>query len=101
MVRDFIAAGNWQTLKDTLNYLKKLGVNAIEVMPFNNFEGASSWGYNPNFYFAPDKVYGTATALKQFIDACHQNGMAVIMDMVLNHSFGSSPMVQMYFDNSK
>ncbi len=99
LVRDFVAAGNWQTLKDTLNYLKKLGVNAIEVMPFNNFEGASSWGYNPNFYFAPDKVYGTETALKQFIDACHQNGMAVIMDMVLNHSFGSSPMVQMYFDN--
>ena len=100
MVRDFIAAGNWQTLTDTLNYLKNLGVNAIEVMPFNNFEGASSWGYNPNFYFAPDKVYGTETALKQFIDACHQNGMAVIMDMVLNHSFGSSPMVQMYFDNT-
>ena len=100
LVRDFVAAGNWQTLKDTLNYLKKLGINAIEVMPFNNFEGASSWGYNPNFYFAPDKVYGTETALKQFIDACHQNGMAVIMDMVLNHSFGSSPMVQMYFDNT-
>ena len=100
LVRDFVAAGNWQTLKDTLNYLKKLGVNAIEVMPFNNFEGASSWGYNPNFYFAPDKVYGTETALKQFIDACHQNGMAVIMDMVLNHSFGSSPMVQMYFNNT-
>ena len=87
LVRDFLAASNWQTLKDTLNYLKKLGINAIEVMPFNNFEGASSWGYNPNFYFAPDKVYGTETALKQFIDACHQNGMAVIMDMVLNHSF--------------
>ncbi|MEO8859782.1 MAG: alpha-amylase family glycosyl hydrolase [Ginsengibacter sp.] len=98
LVRDFVAAGNWQTLKDTLNYLKKLGINAIEVMPFSNFEGASSWGYNPNFYFAPDKVYGTPTALKQFIDACHQQGMAVIMDMVLNHSFGSSPMVQMYWD---
>ena len=99
LVRDFTAAGNWQTLMDTLNYLKTLGVNAIEVMPFANFEGASSWGYNPNFYFAPDKVYGTETALKQFIDACHQKGMAVIMDMVLNHSFGSSPMVQMYWDS--
>lgn len=100
LVRDFLAAGNWQTLMDTLNYLKSLGINAIEVMPFNNFEGASSWGYNPNFYFAPDKVYGTETALKQFIDACHQQGMAVIMDMVLNHSFGSSPMVQMYWDGT-
>ncbi|MBN9383073.1 MAG: T9SS type A sorting domain-containing protein [Chitinophagaceae bacterium] len=101
LVRDFISPSNWQSLKDTLSYLKRLGINAIEVMPFTNFEGGSSWGYNPNFYFAPDKVYGTETALKQFIDACHQQGMAVIMDMVLNHSFGSSPMVQLYFDNTK
>jgi 1,4-alpha-glucan branching enzyme len=99
LLRDFLNASNWQSLMDTLGYLKRLGANAIEVMPFNNFEGASSWGYNPNFYFAPDKVYGTANALKQFVDACHGLGMAVIMDMVLNHSFGSSPMVQMYFDN--
>lgn len=98
LVRDFTAAQNWQTLKDTLTYLKRLGVNAIEVMPFNEFEGNSSWGYNPNFYFAPDKAYGTETALRQFIDACHANGMAVIMDMVMNHSFGTSPMVQMYWD---
>lgn len=101
LLRDFISPSGWQSLKDTLGYLKRLGVNAVEVMPFNNFEGASSWGYNPNFYFAPDKVYGTETALKQFVDACHQQGMAVIMDMVLNHSFGSSPMVQLYFDNTK
>jgi hypothetical protein len=99
LLRDFTAAANWQTLIDTLGYLRGLGVNAIEVMPFSNFEGASSWGYNPNFYFAPDKVYGTPTVVKQFVDACHQQGMAVIMDMVLNHSFGSSPMVQMYFDS--
>ncbi|HLY68473.1 MAG TPA: alpha-amylase family glycosyl hydrolase, partial [Puia sp.] len=95
---EFLSAANWLTLTDTLSYLKSLGINAIEVMPLSNFEGISSWGYNPNFYFAPDKVYGTEMALKQFIDACHQNGMAVIMDMVLNHSFGSSPMVQMYWD---
>ncbi len=100
LVRDYTVAGNWKALQDTLNYLKTLGINAIEVMPFNEFEGNNSWGYNPNFYFAPDKAYGTETALKQFIDACHAKGMAVIMDMVLNHSFGSSPMVQMYFDNA-
>lgn len=100
LVRDFTAAGNWQTLRDTLGYLKGLGINAIELMPFNEFEGNDSWGYNPNFYFAPDKAYGTENALKQFIDVCHQNGIAVIMDMVLNHSFGSSPMVQMYFDGT-
>ncbi|HYK46967.1 MAG TPA: alpha-amylase family glycosyl hydrolase, partial [Parafilimonas sp.] len=101
LVRDFIAAQNWQTLKDTLTYLKRLGVNAIEVMPFNEFEGNNSWGYNPDFYFAPDKFYGTEMALKQFIDECHKQGFAVIMDMVLNHSFGQSPMVQMYWDKAK
>lgn len=100
LVRDFTAAANWQTLKDTLGYLKRLGINAIELMPFNEFEGNNSWGYNPNFYFAPDKAYGTENNLKAFIDQCHQYGMAVIMDMVLNHSFGSSPMVQMYFDGT-
>ncbi len=98
LVRDFIATQNFQTLKDTLSYLKRLGVNAIGLMPFNEFEGNNSWGYNPSFYFAPDKAYGTETALRQFIDECHKQGIAVIMDMVLNHSFGQSPMVQMYWD---
>jgi glycosidase len=96
---DFTTKGNWEGLMDTLAYLKRIGINAIEIEPFNNFEGAVSWGYNPNFYFAPEKVYGTATIIKQFVDACHQQGIAVIMDMVMNHSFGSSPMVQMYWDN--
>jgi 1,4-alpha-glucan branching enzyme len=98
LVRDFVAAHDWNTLRDTLNYLKRLGVNAIELMPFNEFEGNNSWGYNPDFYFAPDKYYGTATSLKQFIDVCHANGIAVVMDIALNHSFGLSPMVQLYWD---
>ena len=102
LVRDFLdsAHSNWQTLKDTLSYLKSLGVNAIELMPFNEFDGNNSWGYNPSFYFAPDKAYGTELALKAFIDECHKNGIAVIQDMVMNHSWGSSPMVQMYFNST-
>ncbi|HEU0064248.1 MAG TPA: alpha-amylase family glycosyl hydrolase, partial [Flavisolibacter sp.] len=99
LVRDFVKNHDWKTLKDSLNYLKTLGINAIEVMPFNEFEGNDSWGYNTSFYFAPDKYYGPENTLKQFIDSCHKIGIAVIMDMVLNHSFGSSPMVQLYFDN--
>lgn len=98
LVRDFVAAHNWNTLRDTLNYLKNLGINAIEIMPFNEFEGNESWGYNSSFYFAPDKYYGPANTLKEFIDSCHANGIAVIMDIALNHSFGQSPMVQMYWD---
>ncbi|HEX6914096.1 MAG TPA: alpha-amylase family glycosyl hydrolase [Chitinophagaceae bacterium] len=98
LLRDFVAAQNWQTLKDTISYLKRLGVNAIEVMPFNEFEGNNSWGYNPDFYLAPDKMYGTENALKQFIDVCHANGIAVIMDIAMNHAFGLSPTVRMYWD---
>lgn len=96
--RDFLATPNWTTLRDTLTYLKRLGITAIKLMPFNEFEGNISWGYNPDFYFAPDKYYGTKNNLKQFIDICHANGIAVIMDIALNHSFGLSPMVQLYWD---
>lgn len=100
LVRDFVANHDWKTLRDTLNYIKNTGFNAIELMPFNEFEGNSSWGYNPDFYFAPDKYYGTKNTLKEFIDSCHSKGIAVIMDIALNHSFGLSPMVQLYFDNA-
>ena len=100
LIRDFIEKHDYKTLIDTLDYLDSLGINAIELMPFNEFEGNESWGYNPSFYFAPDKYYGPKDDLKAFIDSCHGRGIAVIMDMVLNHSFGQSPLVRMYFDPS-
>lgn len=99
LIRDFTANHDIKTVTDTLAYLKKLGVNAIELMPFNEFDGNDSWGYNPCFYFAPDKAYGTPDDYKAFIDACHANGMAVIQDMVLDFSTNNSPLVQMYFAN--
>lgn len=98
LLRDFIAAHDYQTLMDTLSYLKTLGVNAIELMPVYEFEGNSSWGYNTAFHFAPDKYYGTKNDLKEFIDICHQQGFAVILDIVLNHVFGSSPFARLYWD---
>lgn len=98
LLRDFIDKHDWKTLKDSVSYLKRLGVNAIELMPVNEFEGNLSWGYNPDFYFAPDKYYGPANDMKAFIDYCHANGIAVIMDIALNHSFGMSPMVRLYWD---
>ncbi|WP_262385944.1 alpha-amylase family glycosyl hydrolase [Hymenobacter sp. BT491] len=101
LIRDFVARHDYKTLTDTLNYIQRLGINAIELMPINEFEGNESWGYNPSFFFAPDKYYGTKNDLKHFIDECHRRGIAVILDMVLNHSFGQSPMVQLYFDGSK
>ncbi|MCX6170023.1 MAG: alpha-amylase family glycosyl hydrolase [Ignavibacteriales bacterium] len=98
LVRDFVSTHSYKTLVDTLSYFKKLGVNAIELMPISEFEGNNSWGYNPMTYFAPDKYYGTIDDLKNFIDACHQNGIAVIQDIVLNHAYNSNSMVQMYWD---
>ena len=98
-MRDFLATHDYKTLKDTLNYLKNLGVNAIEIMPVMEFEGNSSWGYNPSFHYALDKYYGPANDFKAFIDEAHGMGIAVIMDMVLNHAFGQSPMVRMYWDS--
>ncbi|NQV37676.1 MAG: T9SS type A sorting domain-containing protein [Candidatus Marinimicrobia bacterium] len=96
LIRDFLHAHDYATLIDTLDYLDRLGITAIELMPVNEFEGNISWGYNPAFYFAPDKYYGSPESLKSFIDECHSRGIAVILDAVLNHSFGQSPMVRLY-----
>ncbi|GJQ62128.1 MAG: hypothetical protein SCALA702_11810 [Melioribacteraceae bacterium] len=96
LLRDFFAEHDFATLIDTLSYLETLGVNAIELMPVNEFEGNNSWGYNPIFYFAVDKYYGPAEDLKKLVDECHKRGMAVILDMVFNHQFGKSPMVRLF-----
>ena len=100
LIRDFFDSEhrNYQTLIDTLGYLKRLGVNAIELMPVMEFNGNESWGYNPTFMFAPDKYYGTKNKFKEFIDKCHQNGMAVILDIAMNHHDMPNPYVMMDFD---
>ncbi|WP_192820568.1 DUF4961 domain-containing protein [Rufibacter sp. LB8] len=100
LVRDFIEKHDYQTLSDTLDYLSRLGVNAIELMPIMEYEGNLSWGYNSVYYFAPDKYYGSKDKLKQFIDEAHKRGMAVILDIALNHSYGQSPMVQLYYNSA-
>ncbi len=101
LVRDFTAKHTYQSLIDTLNYLERLGVNAVELMPVMEFEGNSSWGYNPMTHFAPDKYYGPKNDLKKFIDECHKRGMAVILDAVLNHAYGLNPLVKLYWDDTK
>jgi 1,4-alpha-glucan branching enzyme len=101
LVRDFDAKHTFGGVASHLSYLKDLKINVLELMPVNEFEGNSSWGYNPSFYFATDKYYGPADELKKLVDQCHQQGIAVVIDMVLNHSYGQSPFVQLYFDGSK
>ena len=90
------ANGTVRQAIEKIDYLKKLGVNAVELMPIMEFNGNNSWGYNTNFYFAPDKAYGTPEDYKEFIDKCHQNGMAVILDIVFNQSDGLHPWYVMY-----
>jgi 1,4-alpha-glucan branching enzyme len=101
LLRDFLATHDWATMKDTLNYLKNLGVNCIELMPFTEFDGNQSWGYNPAFFFAPDKYYGPKNDLKKFIDICHSMGIAVVLDAVLNQTTGANPLAQLYWDGGK
>lgn len=100
LIRDFIAKHDYKTLIDTLSYLQRLGVNAIELMPVTEFEGNISWGYNVSFHMALDKYYGSINEFKRFIDECHKRGIAVIMDVVYNHAFGESPLAQLYWDGS-
>jgi glycosidase len=96
LLRDFIEDHSYTTLIDTLDYLADLGVNAIEFMPINEFEGNESWGYNPSFHLALDKYYGPPNEFKRFVDEAHKRGIAVILDVVLNHAFGQSPLVRLW-----
>ncbi|MGB1037111.1 MAG: alpha-amylase family glycosyl hydrolase, partial [Bacteroidia bacterium] len=98
LVRDFVKKHNYATLLDTLDYLENLGVNAIELMPVNEFEGNNSWGYNPSFHMALDKYYGTPESFKRFVDECHKRGIAIILDVVYNHAFSQSPLCQLYWN---
>ncbi|NVK04432.1 MAG: 1,4-alpha-glucan-branching protein [Flavobacteriia bacterium] len=98
LVRDFRAAHDYNAVIERLDYLQDMGINAIELMPVMEFEGNESWGYNPSFFFAPDKYYGPQNELKRLVDSCHRRGIAVILDIVVNHAFGQNPMVRLYWD---
>lgn len=95
-VYDYTAARTFKGLMNRLDYIQNLGVNAIELMPVSEFEGNISWGYNPTLYFAVDKTYGKPEDLKALIDECHKRGIAVILDMVFNHTKGTNPMAKLY-----
>ena len=96
LVRDFLRDHSFESLTDTLDYLERLGVNAIELMPVSEFDGDESWGYNPAFHLALDKYYGTPEAFKGFVNEAHARGIAVILDVVYNHATGQSPLVRLY-----
>lgn len=95
-VYDYTPTKTFEGVRQRLDYLQQLGVNAIELMPITEFDGNMSWGYNPALYFALDKAYGSQNMFKQLVDECHQRGMAVILDMVFNHTTGLNPMAKLY-----
>lgn len=80
-----------------LPYLKALGVNCIQLMPVNEFNGTRSWGYNPGDIFAIESSYGGGESFKKFIQACHTNGIAVLLDIVHNH-YGPENVAVWQFD---
>ena len=98
LFRDFTTSGDINGALEKLDYLKAMGVNAIELMPVQEFDGNDSWGYNPCFFFAMDKAYGTKNDYKKFIDECHKRDMAVLLDVVYNHATGANPFAKLYWN---
>ncbi|MBT5657629.1 MAG: 1,4-alpha-glucan branching protein [Phycisphaerae bacterium] len=77
--------GNFAGVQTHLDHLVDLGINAVELLPVNEFAGDQSWGYNPGHIFSVESYYGGPDQLKQLIDACHERGIAVLIDVVFNH----------------
>jgi 1,4-alpha-glucan branching enzyme len=77
--------GQFASVTARLGHLKKLGVNAIQIMPVGEFAGDRSWGYNPAHIFSVELTYGGPLAFKRFIKRAHQEGIAVLLDVVYNH----------------
>jgi 1,4-alpha-glucan branching enzyme len=93
-IGDFSAGGTYRDAADKLDYLVELGVNALEIMPVNEFPGDRSWGYNPRHFFAAESSYGASSDLKHLIDECHARGIRVILDLVCNHAEADHPLTK-------
>ncbi|MGF1936835.1 MAG: alpha-amylase family glycosyl hydrolase [Nostoc sp. ChiQUE02] len=76
-----------------LDYLCELGINAIELMPVNEYPGDYSWGYKVRHFFATESSYGSTEDLKQLIDECHGRGIRVFMDGIYNHTDEECPLI--------
>jgi maltooligosyltrehalose trehalohydrolase len=84
-VGTFTPEGTFMALQQKLDYLTDLGINAIEIMPVAAFPGTRNWGYDGVYPFAVQQSYGGALEFANLIKACHQKGIAVILDVVYNH----------------
>lgn len=84
-VGTFTTEGTFTAIIPRISELLELGINAIELMPIGQFPGYRNWGYDGTYLYAPQNSYGGVEGLKQLVNACHQQGMAVILDVVYNH----------------
>jgi maltooligosyltrehalose trehalohydrolase len=85
----FTPGGTFDSAVDRLDHLVDLGVDLVEVLPVNAFNGEHNWGYDGVCWSAPHEAYGGPDGLKRFVDACHRRGLGVVLDVVYNH-FGPS-----------
>jgi maltooligosyltrehalose trehalohydrolase len=81
----FTTEGTFEAVISKIPYLKKLGITALELMPVAEFPGSRNWGYDGVNLYAPHSAYGGPSGLKQLVNACHQSGLAVVLDVVYNH----------------
>jgi maltooligosyltrehalose trehalohydrolase len=84
-VGTFTEEGTLTAAIDRLDHLVRLGIDFVELMPVNAFNGPHNWGYDGVFWYAVHEPYGGPLAYQQFVDACHARGLAVIQDVVYNH----------------
>ena len=84
-VGTFTEEGTLAAAIDKLDHLVRLGVDFVELMPVNAFNGPHNWGYDGVLWYAVHEVYGGPLGYQQFVDACHQRGLGVIQDVVYNH----------------
>ncbi len=85
--------GKYQDAIAKLDYLSELGINAIELMPVNEYPGDYSWGYKVRHFFATESSYGSTEELKPFIDECHGRGIRVFIDGIYNHTDEECPLL--------
>ncbi|MEO8253130.1 MAG: alpha-amylase family glycosyl hydrolase [Flavobacterium sp.] len=95
--KDLDNVATFDSIIEKIPYLKKLGINCVEVLPIAEFAGGISWGYNPSYPFAIERDYGGAEAFARMVNAFHKEDIAVILDVVYNH-FGPSDMDLWQFD---
>ncbi|MFN4259620.1 MAG: malto-oligosyltrehalose trehalohydrolase [Gemmataceae bacterium] len=84
-VGTFTAEGTFDGVIGKLDYLKELGITAVEIMPVSQFPGSRNWGYDGVYPFAAQNTYNGPRGLQRLADACHQKGLALILDVVYNH----------------